>query len=49
MQSDAKLLTVYPEYTLVYLVHALAHHPRFPDLEICKDVEELEPFYRLAY
>lgn len=45
-QSDANAPTGYPEYILPYLVHALAHHPLFPNIEECKDVKAFEPFYR---
>ncbi|CAA7407780.1 unnamed protein product [Spirodela intermedia] len=46
MQSDANTLTSYPEYILVYLVHALAHHPTFPDINKYKHIQLFEPIYR---
>ncbi|XP_078443131.1 binding protein isoform X2 [Wolffia australiana] len=46
VQSDASLLSSYPEYVLVYLVHSLAHHPKFPDGDKFKRVQQFEPFYR---
>ncbi|CAA6670696.1 unnamed protein product [Spirodela intermedia] len=48
MQSDANTLTSYPEYILVYLVHALAHHPTFPDINKYKHIQLFEPIYRLT-
>ncbi|CAH9112133.1 unnamed protein product [Cuscuta epithymum] len=45
-QSDANAPMCYPEYILPYLVHALAHHPSFPNIEECKDVEAFRSFYR---
>ncbi|KAK1293101.1 DNA mismatch repair protein MSH6 [Acorus calamus] len=35
----------YPEYILVHFVHALAHHPSFPNLNECRDVRAYEPVY----
>ena len=45
IQNDANSLTVYPEYILPYLVHALAHHS-CPNVDECKDVEAFEVLYR---
>ncbi|KAK1317915.1 hypothetical protein QJS10_CPA05g02034 [Acorus calamus] len=33
------------EYILVHFVHALAHHPSFPNLSECRDVRAYEPVY----
>uniref|UniRef100_A0A1D1Z6W4 Sister chromatid cohesion protein PDS5 B n=1 Tax=Anthurium amnicola TaxID=1678845 RepID=A0A1D1Z6W4_9ARAE len=45
MQSDLNSLTSYPEYILVYLVHALAHHSAFPNINDYEDVEPFEKIY----
>ncbi|RAL52779.1 hypothetical protein DM860_007547 [Cuscuta australis] len=45
-QSDANAPMCYPEYILPYLVHVLAHHPSFPNIEECKDIKAFKPFYR---
>lgn len=45
MQSDGNSTIAYPEYILVYLIHALAHHPSCPSIDECKDVEAFEPIY----
>ncbi|KAK1317916.1 DNA mismatch repair protein MSH6 [Acorus calamus] len=45
LQSDVNSLTSYPEYILVHFVHALAHHPSFPNLSECRDVRAYEPVY----
>ncbi|KAL2603500.1 hypothetical protein GLYMA_09G014600v4 [Glycine max] len=44
-QSDANLLTTYPENILPYLVHALANIS-CPNIDECKDVEAYENIYR---
>ncbi|CAN4114615.1 unnamed protein product [Withania somnifera] len=45
-QSEAITSVPYPEYILPYLVHALAHHSSFPNIDECKDVKVFEPIYR---
>ncbi|RDX94616.1 Sister chromatid cohesion protein PDS5-like B, partial [Mucuna pruriens] len=44
-QSDANSLTTYPEYILLYLVHALANIS-CPNVDECKDVEAYDNIYR---
>ncbi|KAH0747234.1 hypothetical protein KY285_008891 [Solanum tuberosum] len=46
VQSEAITPVPYPEYILPYLVHALAHHSSFPNIDECKDVKVFEPTYR---
>ncbi|KAA8519226.1 hypothetical protein F0562_013482 [Nyssa sinensis] len=46
LQCDAHSPMVYPEYILPYLVHSLAHHPSFPNVDECKDVVAFELIYR---
>ncbi|XP_051133719.1 sister chromatid cohesion protein PDS5 homolog A [Andrographis paniculata] len=48
LQTEAST-PVYPEYILPYVVHSLAHHPTFPNIDECKDVKTYEPFYRQLY
>jgi len=45
MQSDGNSTVAYPEYILVYLVHALAHHPSCPSIDEAEDVKAFEPIY----
>ncbi|KAK4360111.1 hypothetical protein RND71_022340 [Anisodus tanguticus] len=45
-QSEATTPVSYPEYILPYLVHALAHHSSFPNIDECEDVKVFEPTYR---
>ncbi|CAJ2649386.1 unnamed protein product [Trifolium pratense] len=45
VQSDSNSLTIYPEYILPYLVHALAHNS-CPNVEECKDVGAYDNIYR---
>ncbi|XP_019242309.1 PREDICTED: sister chromatid cohesion protein PDS5 homolog B-like [Nicotiana attenuata] len=45
-QSEPLTPAPYPEYILPYLVHALAHHSSFPDIDECKDVKAFESIYR---
>lgn len=45
-QSDGKRSVVHPEHILPYLIHALAHHPSFPNIDECKDLKAYEPIYR---
>jgi len=47
-QSDANLLTTYPENILPYLVHALANIS-CPNIDECKDVEAYENIYRYYF
>ncbi|KAL3614925.1 hypothetical protein CASFOL_040586 [Castilleja foliolosa] len=49
LQSDATSLSLYPEYILPYVVHSLAHHPSFPNIDECKDVKLFAPMYRQLY
>ncbi|KAI3466488.1 hypothetical protein Pfo_023151 [Paulownia fortunei] len=46
LQTDAMSPPLYPEYILPYVVHSLAHHPSFPNVDECKDVKSFEPMYR---
>ncbi|KAJ0791644.1 putative sister chromatid cohesion protein Pds5 [Helianthus annuus] len=46
VQSDGKFSVVRPESILLYLIHALAHHPSFPNIDQCKDLKAYEPIYR---
>lgn len=46
MQTDGNSSLVHSEYTLPYIVHALAHHPSCPNIDECKDVKAYEPIYR---
>ncbi|XVF26230.1 hypothetical protein REPUB_Repub13aG0281300 [Reevesia pubescens] len=48
IQPDTNSSTVYPEYILLYLVHALAHHS-CPNVDECKDVKAFELIYRQLY
>ncbi|KAK8944554.1 hypothetical protein KSP39_PZI007591 [Platanthera zijinensis] len=45
MQNDVSFSVMHPESILVYLVHALAHHPSFPNIDECKDLSAFEPIY----
>ncbi|KAJ0808766.1 putative sister chromatid cohesion protein Pds5 [Helianthus annuus] len=49
VQSDGKFSVVRPESILLYLIHALAHHPSFPNIDQCKDLKAYEPIYRKLY
>ncbi|CAA0836537.1 binding [Striga hermonthica] len=46
VQADAMSPSIYPEYILPYVVHSLAHHPSFPDIDECRDVKSYEPMFR---
>ncbi|KAI8001944.1 Protein C2-DOMAIN ABA-RELATED 11 [Camellia lanceoleosa] len=46
LQWDTNSMMNYPEYILPYLVHALAHHSSFPNVDDCRDVKAFEPAYR---
>ncbi|XP_011096143.1 sister chromatid cohesion protein PDS5 homolog A isoform X1 [Sesamum indicum] len=48
-QTDGSSPTLYPEYMLAYVVHSLAHHPSFPNIDECKDVKAFESMYRQLY
>ncbi|XP_075505571.1 sister chromatid cohesion protein PDS5 homolog A-like isoform X1 [Primulina tabacum] len=48
-QTDGLSSQYYPEYILPYVVHSLAHHPTFPNVDECKDVKEFELLYRQLY
>ncbi|KAK6124752.1 hypothetical protein DH2020_041504 [Rehmannia glutinosa] len=45
-QTDASSPALYPEYMLPYVVHSLAHHPSFPNIDECKDAKAYEAMYR---
>ncbi|KAI7749675.1 hypothetical protein M8C21_033736, partial [Ambrosia artemisiifolia] len=49
VQSDGNFSVGHPEYILSYLIHALAHHPSFPNIDECKDLKAYEPIYRRLY
>ncbi|XP_047968754.1 sister chromatid cohesion protein PDS5 homolog A-like isoform X1 [Salvia hispanica] len=49
LQTDSNSPSIYPEYILPYVVHSLAHHPSFPNVDECKDVKAFEPMYRQLY
>ncbi|PIN12278.1 Sister chromatid cohesion complex Cohesin, subunit PDS5 [Handroanthus impetiginosus] len=49
LQTDAMAPPLYPEYILPYVVHSLAHHPSFPNIDECKEVKSYEPMYRQLY
>ncbi|KAL1566908.1 sister chromatid cohesion protein PDS5 A-like [Salvia divinorum] len=49
LQPDSNPPPIYPEYILPYVVHSLAHHPSFPNVDECKDVKTFEPMYRQLY
>ncbi|CAA0837188.1 binding [Striga hermonthica] len=50
LQADAMMSpSLYPEHILPYVVHSLAHHPSFPDINECKDVKSYEPMFRKLY
>ncbi|CAA2987957.1 sister chromatid cohesion PDS5 homolog A isoform X1 [Olea europaea subsp. europaea] len=48
-QRDANSPPLYPEYLLIYVVHALAHHSACPNVDECKDIREYEAIYRQLY
>ncbi|KAI3456589.1 hypothetical protein Pfo_013252 [Paulownia fortunei] len=48
-QTDANPPPLYPEYMLPYVVHSLAHHPSFPNIDECKDAKAFEAMYRQLY
>ncbi|KZV51246.1 hypothetical protein F511_05903 [Dorcoceras hygrometricum] len=48
-QNDGMSSHFYPEYILPYVVHSLAHHPTFPNVDECKDVKMFEVLYRQLY
>lgn len=39
----------YPEHILVYLVHALVHHPSFPNMNDCKEIHAFDHIYRYVF
>lgn len=47
-QRDANSPPLYPEYLLIYVVHALAHHSACPNVDECKDIREYEAIYRYS-
>nr|XP_043623301.1 sister chromatid cohesion protein PDS5 homolog B-like isoform X2 [Erigeron canadensis] len=49
IQISGNSSAVWSEYLLPYLIHALAHHPSFPNIDECKDVKAYEPIYRKLY
>ncbi|XP_073299020.1 sister chromatid cohesion protein PDS5 homolog A-like [Primulina huaijiensis] len=48
-QADGISSQFYPEYILPYVVHSLAHHRTFPNVDECKDVKMFEVLYRQLY
>lgn len=46
LQTDANSPPLYPENILPYVVHSLAHHPAFPNIDECRDVKLFESLYR---
>ncbi|GFP93461.1 sister chromatid cohesion protein pds5 homolog b-b [Phtheirospermum japonicum] len=44
--TDPNSPPLYPEYMLPYVVHSLARHPSFPNIDECKDAEAYEAMYR---
>ncbi|EPS57807.1 hypothetical protein M569_17010, partial [Genlisea aurea] len=49
LPADSTSPPLYPEYILVYVIHSIAHHPSFPDIDECKDLKSYEPMYRQLY
>ncbi|KAI3740872.1 hypothetical protein L2E82_31347 [Cichorium intybus] len=50
VQNDGNSSVVHTTgYILPFLIHALAHHPLFPNLDECKDLKAYEPIYRKLY
>ncbi|XP_039118231.1 sister chromatid cohesion protein PDS5 homolog A isoform X1 [Dioscorea cayenensis subsp. rotundata] len=45
-QTDVSSVLPYPEHILVYLVHALVHHPSFPNMNDCKEIHAFDHIYR---
>ncbi|KAL6546873.1 hypothetical protein OROMI_022594 [Orobanche minor] len=45
-QTDPNSPLLYPEYMLPYVVHSLAHHPSFPNVDECNDAKAYEAMYR---
>ncbi|KAJ0986872.1 hypothetical protein J5N97_005228 [Dioscorea zingiberensis] len=45
-QPDTNSLVPYPEHILVYLVHALVHHPSFPNVNQSKEIHAFDHIYR---
>ncbi|KAL9146836.1 hypothetical protein ABFS82_13G137100 [Erythranthe guttata] len=48
-QTDANSPPHYPELMFPYVVHSLAHHPSFPNIDECKDTKTFEVMYRKLY
>ncbi|GER52831.1 sister chromatid cohesion protein pds5 [Striga asiatica] len=48
-QADPNSPSLYPEHLLLYVVHSLAHHPSFPNIDECKDAKAYEAMYRQLY
>ncbi|KAL6520454.1 hypothetical protein OROHE_017042 [Orobanche hederae] len=44
-QTDPNSPLLYPEYMLPYVVHSLAHHPSFPNVDECNDAKAYEAMY----
>lgn len=45
IQCDMNPHIAYPEYILTHLLHALAHHPSFPEIEDGERFQVFEPIY----
>ncbi|CAA0818018.1 binding [Striga hermonthica] len=48
-QADPNSPSLYPEHLLLHVVHSLAHHPSFPNIDECKDAKAYEAMYRQLY
>ncbi|KAL8461688.1 hypothetical protein ACS0TY_032974 [Phlomoides rotata] len=45
-RTDTNSLPHHPEYMLPYVVHSLAYHPAFPNVDECRDAKAYEGMYR---
>ncbi|KAL3643305.1 hypothetical protein CASFOL_014120 [Castilleja foliolosa] len=48
-QTDPNSPPLYPEYMLPYVVHSIACHPSFPNIDESKDAKAYEVMYRQLY
>ncbi|KAL3627269.1 hypothetical protein CASFOL_028632 [Castilleja foliolosa] len=48
-QADPNSLPLNPENMLPYVVHSLACHPSFPNIDECKDAKAYEAMYRYLF
>ncbi|GAA0153559.1 chromatin/chromatin-binding, or -regulatory protein [Lithospermum erythrorhizon] len=44
--TDVYTPALYPEYILPYIIHGLANHSTFPNIDECRDVKAFESMYR---